>query len=188
MSKQSTRKQLPTKSVSYSFAQINHLCAPGSGSAISQTTTTASRFSNSLAITPYDIILNLQADYGLRISEVLAIKGTDITKSGLIKIKGLKKSANRIIKPSKFHEWWNLKKGTTTLVFDSINRFNVYHEYKKRNICIQVKGRKKKAVTHAFRHILINELRNSNTSEYEISQFTGHKAEKNTALYGKIGD
>lgn len=188
MSKAPKQNKLGTKSVPNSSAQNNHLCATGTGLELSRITRIPLKVSDKFVPSYIDIIINLQANYGLRISEVLAIKGTDISPQGAVMIKGLKKSSNRIIIPTEYKEWWLKQRSVVCSVFDGISRFVVYREYKKRNICISVEGNTKKAVTHAFRHLVINDLRNITKNEEEISNFSGHKATKNTSVYGKIGN
>lgn len=174
------------KSVPNPSAQINHLCALDSGNSIQSNRPTNTENTNINRFSYIDAIISVQRDYGVRISEVLAIKGTDITQTGHIHIKGLKRSENRVIKPTEFIDWWLLQRSNTGLIFDGISRYAIYRQYKKRGIYVKIKGRTNMAVTHAFRHKIINELRKSNIHDKDISNFTGHKAEKNTALYGAI--
>lgn len=67
--------------------------------------------------------------------------------------------------------------------FSDLNRFHVYRELKKLGIGIQITGSKKKAVTHAFRHMIGKAIK-ANGNEIEITRkYLGHKNIKSTKYY-----
>ena len=61
----------------------------------------------------------------------------------------------------------------------------VYRQYKKVGINTHFPGRKKASVTHAFRHLLVDDLRTITDSDEEIGKYIGHKNIKNTQAYGQ---
>lgn len=183
-----TRNQPGTKSVPNTSAQINHLYSTGTSKTLTWLTGQKLQESKRALGEPLLAILTIQAAYGLRISEVLAIQGKDISPGGAIKIKGLKRSNDRLVAVTELKAWWLSQREKPGKVFDGLSRFAVYRAYKRLNIGLNLPGRKHKAVTHAFRHLVVNDLRKIATDDKEVSKFTGHRAEKNTAIYGHLGD
>jgi site-specific recombinase XerD len=122
---------------------------------------------------------------GARITEVLNIKGTDISSKGHIKIKGLKSSSDRILRTSVHKQFWLGMRNFTDTLGSVYSRFYFYREFKKRGISLEFKGYKNKAVTHAPRHLLISELQTID-KELVTTQLTlGHKSIKSTEHYDK---
>lgn len=134
---------------------------------------------------PLAAILELQLLYGLRISEVLSIKSSDIMASGHIRIGGLKNSSSRIIVPVETRDWFLNQRGLNIFVFQDYDRFYIYRLYKKMGLHAVFHGRNKKSVTHLFRHLLIKSFKNNKINTDESQGFIGHKTEKSTRVYEK---
>lgn len=132
---------------------------------------------------PLAAILELQLLYGLRISEVLSIKSTDIMASGHIRIGGLKNSSSRIIIPVETRDWFLKQRGLNIPVFQDYDRFYIYRLYKKMGLHAVFNGRNKKSVTHLFRHLLIKSFKHNKIKTDESKEFIGHKAKKSTEVY-----
>ena len=128
-------------------------------------------------------VVELQFLYGLRISEVLNVESSDVSKSGYIKIRGLKNSNSRIVRPVNFlHFWIHTCKHLLPLV-NTYSRFYFYRKYKELGLSVQYAGRKNNSVTHLFRHEVVNELQKSFDEIATTQKFIGHKNIKNTMLY-----
>lgn len=129
------------------------------------------------------IVGRLQLLYGLRISEILGIRGSDIDKMGRIVVKGKKGSNTRLIIDNQGVKWWIAQRGLGTNKVFGFDRFYVYRIYKKCGIVHEMEGKKHKAVTHYCRHLYVKAMQQS-TNDIEITkQLTGHKAVANTKKY-----
>ena len=129
-------------------------------------------------------IIYLQAREGLRISEILKIKDTDVSKSGNIKIHVSKSKEIKIVSAGEFSDFIvKLAKVNRGLLFQ-FNRFYVYREYRKLGIKTETVYGKKNAVTHAPRHILASEIRKEVAGE-GLSNKLNHKNSNSSKHYGK---
>lgn len=133
------------------------------------------------------IIQELQFFNGLRISEVLRVRLSDVTKSGQIMIRGSKKSNNRLITPAFSNILLMQCKANRLEPFATIDRYYVYRQYKKSGISKKFAHASNNAVTHLFRYVKVNELHVQNVSNSDIQQFIGHKSIKSTEHYVKKG-
>jgi len=129
-------------------------------------------------------ILDLQFHYGLRISEVLGIKLTDVSTRGFIKVKGLKGSNDRIIYPILSLKYFSVCKERGRTPFQGIDRYYVYRIYQKLGIKIYLQDNKKYAVTHIFRYLNTQHLLDSFNDLKTTQEFIGHKRAANTKIYG----
>jgi len=129
------------------------------------------------------IILTLQMSYGLRISEVLNLKGSDYRSYGKLFISGLKFSQNRYIVINELDYFFKMYKGSTSLIFSHISRFYVYREYKKLGISFIFGNSKKSSVTHAPRHLTILQAKENKIDTKDTQVFIGHKSIKSTEHY-----
>ena len=130
-------------------------------------------------------IILLLSSYGMRISEVLNIQYHEITAHGSIILKSLKNSNDRIIVISEIKEYLLLCRANGINPFDAYNRWYCYREFQKLGISFSSPLSTKKSVTHAFRHIVVADLRAQNLNNAEIARYMGHKNEKNIDYYGK---
>lgn len=130
-------------------------------------------------------IAEIQLMHGVRVSEVLQIKGVDLIYPDKAKIVGLKGSENRIINLGECSDYLMRLRGKNVLVFQDVSRFYVYREYKKMGFSLKFAGRSKASVTHLFRHLVIKNLKNNNITTNESKKFIGHKSEKSTEIYEK---
>lgn len=128
-------------------------------------------------------IIELQFYYGIRISEALRIRHTDITDIGQILIKGMKGSNSKVVYPILYKEFWLRVKRNKTNIPESYNRFYFYRLYKKIGLS-QVMGKNKNnSVTHLLRYnYLINLMQNGITVD-NLQQSIGHKSLKSTLHY-----
>ena len=128
-------------------------------------------------------VASLQMTYGLRITEVLKIGVGDISKNGHIRIKGLKGSSDRIVYPVFYNEFWNQSNSSILPLITVYSRHFFYRWYKRFGLSISLGRNKKNAVTHCFRHLVVNEISGSFDKSELTQRFIGHKNLKSTKHY-----
>lgn len=131
------------------------------------------------------LIVWLLFQTGARISEVLQLKSSDITKEWFVKIRGLKGSDNRVVKVEKppFPVFINHR--IDYYLFPEFSRFFIYRVCKKYNLKLQVQGMKKESVTHAFRHYYATQALNLQDETNAAGKSLGHKSRKSILHYDK---
>ena len=122
--------------------------------------------------------------YGLRISEVLHIQYTAISNNGTIIIKSLKGSNDRIINLPELKEYLLHCKQYGNNPFDLYNRWYCYREFKKLGIYYISGKSSKNSITHAFRHMIVADLKEQGLDNVAIAKYMGHKNHKNIDYYG----
>lgn len=132
-------------------------------------------------------VLELQVDWGLRISEVIKIKPSDISVTGMIHIRGAKGSNDRYVVSRRYTAFWVnfVRKGN--VIGDQRDRFYYYRLYKKNGIHYKKQGNVNNSVTHALRHQLIGVLEKEGYEQRNLSQLIGHKSKKSIIHYAKQG-
>ena len=128
-------------------------------------------------------VIELMYLNGLRISEVLHIKGSDIAKNGVIKIHGSKGSFDRIAVSSIYKQFWISRRAAPHAIDETFSRFFFYREFKKIGISITNLNGNKNAVTHAFRHLLVTNAMSIDNDLATVAHHIGHKNSKNTKHY-----
>ena len=121
--------------------------------------------------------------YGLRVSEILSIKSSDFRSGIKIFIKGKKKSDSRFICYAGIENEIEKYKSFSGFIFGDYSRWYFYREFLKLGIVLNVKGNNKRAVTHAGRHLIGQELKNSGDSTADIQHFLQHKNINSTKNY-----
>jgi site-specific recombinase XerD len=132
-------------------------------------------------------VASLQMAYGLRISEVLNINISDISKSGHIRVKGLKGSSTRVIVPLFMRDFWSVRNKHLFPLVSVYSRHYFYRWYKRLGILINFGIDKKQAVTHAFRHVVVSSISNDFHDSTLTQSFIGHKQIKSTKHYENKG-
>ena len=176
----------PYKSVSTPTAQNTTLCELQARQAYNLWLMDTLREVESKCGVKFRVFVDLLATNGCRVSEVLPIHSRDIQFNGLVFIKGLKGSNNRMLASLLSHQYLIDKLATNALVFADYNRFYVYRELKKLGLYFTSENSTKFSITHAFRHFYIRELRKAGFCDADIAQVVGQKNPNNTALYGKV--
>ena len=173
-----------TMPVAIPIAQTNTLCGT-----VSEVKTISEALQSKIEAISYEnkelyYLARLMFIGCLRISEVLSIKGTDITNTYHIKIKGSKNSNNKVVSCFELKSYLSTYKGHSIYLFNQFNRFYVYREFKKYGICFKSVNSSKQSVTHAIRHITSAEI-NDNSNDIDFKQILlGHKKQSNSKLYG----
>lgn len=129
------------------------------------------------------LVVHLLADYGLRVSEALSIKPTDITTNGQIVIKGSKGSSNRLIVINEYRDKLIDLRSSGFNPIKNIDRFVIYRVLKKWNIEGTFTYGSKNAVCHQFRYNLAKDIHSVTNDLNETAKLIGHKSSSNTAIY-----
>lgn len=182
-----TRKKFgsenPSSSVKSSNAQIPDLCYPGNLSALDLSVDHLLSHHCKELGTYEKAILELQVLYGLRITEALNIRYSDITSLGAIHVKGLKGSMDRLVYPVNYRNFWLVFSSNRVILSRGYNRYYFYRLYKKLGVYSIVSGNKNSSVTHLLRYQYIISLMKQNLELEEIRQLIGHKSIKSTLHY-----
>ena len=129
-------------------------------------------------------IAEIQALYGLRISEALSIKLSDIDDHYQVTVQRLKREDPVVITLSFQERFIHKSKEIKGFLFDMTTRFSVYYTYKECGIGFQSKYSTKLSVTHSYRHIYVRNLLEQGYKYSDIAVMLGHMDERNTELYG----
>lgn len=122
---------------------------------------------------------------GARISEVLRLKSSDITKDWFVKINAVKGSRSRIVKVEKPPFKVIINYNLNYYLFPELSRFYMYRVCRSYGLQLQVAGQRKKSVTHAFRHNYASQLLKLQTSENLAGRSLGHKSNNSILSYAK---
>ena len=128
-------------------------------------------------------IAQIQFEQGLRISEVLNLRVYDLMPSGHFYIKSAKGSNNRVYFVASVANYFITCKKNGVDPFANYNRFFVYRQYKKLGIDFYNSKTCKHSVTHAFRHIIANEIYKNVDDTETVSDFLRHKNKENYKYY-----
>lgn len=131
------------------------------------------------------IVARLMSETGCRISEVLNMWGTDITKEGRVLIRAKKGGNNRVVNVSREFIREISRAGQSCELIQDKDRFYFYREFKKAGIVLELKGYKRARVTHAFRHEYANQIKNLSRDKDVTKVAMGHKSIKSQDYYVK---
>lgn len=131
------------------------------------------------------IVILLLMAYGLRISEVLSIRESDIKPSGTIFIRGKKGSNDRLVSGLQFSEWLFKHRVSFVSLLQHRNRWFYYRLFKRLGIYKTMTGNKNASVTHLFRYQFIHEMQEATGNIDSTQNIVGHRLVKNTKRYEK---
>lgn len=171
------------KPVVPSSAQTNKLLQENTDNVKRITSIVSNLLANPDAPDFFKAVVELQFTYGLRISEVLNIERSDVSSSGYIRIKGLKNSNSRIVRPANYLQFWQHSGSHLLPLFKTYSRFYFYRKYKELGLSMRYEGRSNSSVTHLFRHEVVQDLQRSFNETTTTQKFIGHKNIKNTQRY-----
>jgi integrase len=131
------------------------------------------------------LLIDLLYTNGCRISEILAIRTTDIRNDGTVFIHGLKGSSDRIIHSTYNSEILIAMRNSNICIYQDVSRYYYYRLFKKLGLYFAFSDDSKNTVTHSFRHNYITKLQ----LEYKDIDFTrtqvGQKSQNSTLHYIK---
>lgn len=172
-----------TKAVDALGAHTTTLCdgAVGVRSALSDKV--ALIMASSWCSTLDKLAILLQFENGLRITEILQIRGSDINQHAQIHIKSLKGSSSRMASVSKYHSILHQCRLDGSMLFEGYSRFYFYRLYKSLGLYAQLNNGTKCAVTHVFRHLYIEGIVSDFRSLDFARSVVGHKSISSTEHY-----
>lgn len=129
------------------------------------------------------LMIELMFRNGMRVSELLKLKGSDLMDNGTFIIRASKGSNNRIGFIITHKDLLYCFKGLDYPIFSCYSRQFIYYRFKRLGINIAVFGNHNKAVTHAMRHNLIENMESKYQTSDEIKEAIGHKSVKSTEHY-----
>jgi site-specific recombinase XerD len=171
------------KPVVPSSAQTNKLLYKNTDNVNQFTSVVSELFTNVNTPLFLQAVVELQFLYGLRISEVLNIERSDVSSSGYIRVKGLKNSNSRIVRPVRYLHFWQSSGSHLLPLCNTYSRFYFYRKYKELGLSMKYEGRSNNSVTHLFRHEVVQDLQRSFDETSTTQKFLGHKNIKNTQRY-----
>ena len=133
----------------------------------------------------YYYLFIFQYQTGCRITEALNICPGDLSVNGLVLVRGLKKSQDRVCYIAELLPLIHKSLSTGNKLFFSMNRFTAYRLLKSIGIQKLKKGRERESVTHIFRDQHAKNIRDLTNNESVLSQQLGHKNQRNSEYYGK---
>lgn len=131
------------------------------------------------------VIVSMLQLYGLRISEVLALKPSNITFDGKVIIKGTKGSSDRLVVIPEYSKFFIDIRNSGYNPFVNVNRFVVYRILKKYSLVAQSTYGTKNAVCHQFRYQFAKSINDVTESIDETAKIIGHKKSSSTSHYLK---
>lgn len=130
-------------------------------------------------------VIELMFMWGLRVSEVLQVNTSDISKSGNIRIKALKGSNFRVVRSSLYSSFW-LDSDATILPLNAVySRFYFYRLFKRVGLYGHFGNNCNNSVTHYFRHLRGLDVQDTFNDWDLTANALGHKSSKSTLYYGK---
>lgn len=171
------------KTVSTAVAQDNTLCDQVTQLNVSLMSAIDNFLNDETICVQSRVACELQLLSGCRVSEILNISHTDILTGGKILVKGLKGSDDRVIYSSRFTSYLNSCKMSLCDPFKYLSRFMLYRDYKKKGIMMLFKNASYRSVTHALRHLYIEELKGAGLTNANIQTNIGHKTSQSTLHY-----
>lgn len=128
-------------------------------------------------------IIELMFDEGLRISDVLRIKPSDVDSSCFITVKQGKGSMIKVIRCSKNINFWLGQVRRGFVISDVYNRFYFYRLFKKYGLQMSIEGCSNKKVTHSLRYARASVMMKVSNDLETVKQDLGHKSIKSTKYY-----
>lgn len=129
------------------------------------------------------VLLDMQLKLGLRISEVLRLRPIDILSMDKVRIRASKRGRDRLVNYTDIYGYLNICKKTGMIPFLDYDRFFIYRLYKKEGLMLFHEKDKKYSVTHAFRHLLVQEITRQVEDVSLLSELVGHKSRKSIDSY-----
>lgn len=129
------------------------------------------------------LMIDLMYTNGLRVSELLRIRGTDILHNGSYVIHASKGSSDRIGHVSTQKVLFLSHLGSPYPIFDGYSRQSVYNIFRKHGISSATFGNTNRSVTHLLRHNYIESVMAASGSLQCTQSAVGHKSTRSTLHY-----
>ena len=129
-------------------------------------------------------VLVLMSRHGCRVSEALGVQAQDVDSKGGIWLRAKKGSNSRYILDGELAAFFIRYHKQAGNIFVGYNRIGVWRILKGAGIGVLIEGKGKESVTHMFRHLYVDRLRETEQDPETLKQATGHKNPKNLTHYG----
>lgn len=130
------------------------------------------------------LIIALQLQYSLRISEVLGIALKDIDKGGRCYVTTRKRSRPIVVSDLQITALLSLLKEQGAEPFIGLTRYYIYRQYLALGVVYFIPGNKNRSVTHAFRHMNADRTRHSGFEDKFVTAQLNHKSQNTQQHYG----
>jgi integrase len=165
-----------TNSVSIPPAQSDKLCDVGEGVMGSRAWVVAELGRIRLQSVKLYLCSDLLLTYGLRVSEVLSLTGSDISKSGRVRVISKKNSEIRVIHHYELCHYFAHLIGSRNLLFSEYDRFYIYRVFRRQGLSGLFGENKNKSVTHLGRHLVGLDISDSFGDVSVVKSYLGHKS------------
>jgi len=132
---------------------------------------------------PLKVLLRLQLEHGLRITECLRIRAMDLLSLNRIKINSLKGSQNRVISFNDEFGYLAMCRKLSISPFADYSRFFIYRLYRANSIQLLTSNSTKFAVTHCLRHAMAQQLTSEVNDTELVQDALRHKSANSTKWY-----
>ena len=137
------------KSVQALPAQTNRLCQPVNKINIAKPLIQVLSLSNNALPVEIKARIELMYLHGLRVSEALRIKPSDVIPTGLINVKGSKGSGSRMVNGVLYNDYWVRYSSFGFPLPDYYSRFFVYRVLKQAGVYYKSDNNLKASITHS---------------------------------------
>jgi integrase len=127
----------------------------------------------------------LLLDNGLRVSEGLRLSGSQLVDDSRALIPASKGSNPRYADISRIKNYMNDRILYNDSVFYNLSDDYFYRNLRRCNIYFKSEISSKQSITHCFRHVYVQNLRNCGVSDSVIASNLGLKRVRNVEYYGK---
>lgn len=173
-----------TNSVLTRSEQFNKLLQPGNTNIISSDSVIVSiNEKRHILGRAYYVVIAL-ARGKCRVSEILNCTLNDIVSNDELFVKGLKGSRDKIIVVPELVSHFKKCKHYNIQPFAGLNRKYVWSRCKVAGLQVSVLGNKNMSVTHMYRHLGADVVRNVSSSELSVRDVLGHNSNVNSKYYG----
>lgn len=131
----------------------------------------------------YAVGIDLLMSGGLRLSEILYPNAFYVNGLGQVLIKGRKGSADKLVTPLRFREWWQKKAGWCSNPFSISSRWAWYRFFKSQGVVMHEAGKVNDSVTHTARKLQAHSLFNAGIELESVRDVMGHRSERSTLYY-----
>lgn len=180
-----TQEQLSVKSLSKLPAQNAILCEPG-------VSRESALYASIIAIIndnriPFDIrlLIDLMLSGGLRVSEVISLRGIDVRLDGKLVVFQSKNNQYVVIRSINFNAFWLAYGRGNFFRFAVYSRFSIYRIFKKLGISAEFENMSKSSVCHLPRHLVGALVYQSTNSIEEVKKELSHKNQHSSKSYIK---
>lgn len=180
-----TPNKLRSKSVLYCTAKFNEKCLTHINDTPEVQVTSGLPKEICLLSGLVNIFAVFQFRACLRVTEAKQVKVRDILTNGSVRVQILKGGQEIVVDIPELYEFFIHCKTSNLNPFDRLTYKSIYLAYKKVGIGFKVGKNKNCSVTHAFRHLKADCIRNNGLSDKLVSNALHHRSLNSQQYYGK---